>query len=144
MREHKRSQPVHLTHFRLRTLEHLMVVRVRDNAELPGNGEGVVIHDEGKIVAVLAGMPQPLVPGPPLSDRRVSLPLPHGAGVVDVADLDDADIGNLDQSDRESRRVDDYLHVAGARQRLGVSDLVYSALRWTSYGRLSRWSGSGP
>lgn len=115
MREHKRSQPVHPTHFRLRTPKQLLVVR--DNAELLGNGEGVVIHHEGGIVAVLsvlAGMPEPLVPRPPLSDRRVSLPLPHGVGEVDVVDLDDADIGNLDQGDRESRRVDDYLPVAGA------------------------------
>lgn len=100
---------------------------VRDNAELLGNGEDVVIHRErgiAAVLAVLAGMPEPLVPGPPLGDRRVSLPLANGVGEVDVADSDDADIDYLDQRDRDSRRVDYYLSIAGVRQRLGVQFVV--------------------
>jgi hypothetical protein len=105
--------------------EVLMIVR--GNAELLGNGEGVVIHRERGIAAVLpvlAGMPEPLVPGPPLGDRRVSLALADGVGEVDAANHDDADIDYLDQRDRDSRRVDDHLPVAGARQWLGVQFVV--------------------
>jgi hypothetical protein len=68
---------------------------VRDNAELQGNGEGAVIHRErgiAAVLAVLAGMPESLVPGPPLGDRRVSLPFADGVGKVDVADPGDADM----------------------------------------------------
>lgn len=100
---------------------------VRDNAELLGNGEGIVIHDKrgvATVLAVLARMPEPLVPGPPLGDRRVSLPLAGGVREIDVADPDDADIDYLDQRDRDSRRVDDHLPVTRARQRLGVQFVV--------------------
>jgi hypothetical protein len=105
--------------------EVLMVVG--EQAEPLGDGEGVIIHRErgiAAVVAVVAGVPEPLVAGPPLGDRRVSLPLADGVGEVDVADPDDADAGYLDQRDGDSRRVDDYLPVAGARQRLGVQFVV--------------------
>jgi len=100
---------------------------VGHHAELLGNGEGVVLHGElgiAAVLAVLTGMPEPLVSGPPLGDRRVSLPLADGVGEVDVADTDDAGIDYLDQRDRDSRRVDDHLPVARARQRLGVQFVV--------------------
>jgi hypothetical protein len=105
--------------------EVLMVVG--EQAEPLGDGEGVIIHREREIaavVAVVAGVPEPLVAGPPLGDRRVSLPLADGVGEVDVADPYDADAGYLDQRDGGSGRVDDYLPVAGSRQRLGVQFVV--------------------
>jgi hypothetical protein len=98
-----------------------------DDAELQGNGEGVVINCERGIAtvpAVLAGVPEPLVPGPPLGDRCVSLSLADGVGQVDVANPCDADTDHLDQRDRDSRRVDDHLRVARARQWLGVQFVV--------------------
>jgi len=100
---------------------------VGDQVELLSNGEGVVRHCErgiAAVLAVLAGMPEPLVPGSPLGDRCVSLPLADGVGEVDVADPDYAGIDDLNQRDRDSCRVDDYLPVPGARQWLGIQFVV--------------------
>jgi hypothetical protein len=95
--------------------------RLVQEPERLSNHEGVVIDGKVRIIergAHLSRVPEPLMPGPPFSDRAVALPLAHRMSQVNIAETDHPYCRRLDHRHSVPGGIDHGFPQARLGQRL--------------------------